>query len=341
MKSKLKKLVVFSSLFSVLSCGVADKVGDAVGQSISKGLTTKEKDPEANKVVTRFILEKPISCVLKVAIVEVPIILVESILRSALNKNFDLVIPESLSQRIVDDIRTKAHEDKIHPNNFWIVLDPKLKEELNTYLVNLDIKKSDTSFNDLIQEIGYAFSYIVETGELQQGLSLRFKDGSLLKRRSFAFSEKTREKIELGTCDEIDVSEVIIPEDIIRPSNITTRAKCANEDEEALYIEGLNDEVLSFNIEGKGISEKVDILREDFILEKDKRKYRLFTYTDSEVGTIEMKIFKTSEFDFENKQRYFQEESMDEIDLKVLPVDGKKVKMKDLECKVEKTLRNL
>ena len=131
MKNRFKSLIVLSSLFTLVSCGVADKVGDAVGQSITSGLTTKEVDPSTNQITTRFILEKSLSCALKVAMIEVPIALVESVLRSVLNKNFDVIIPESLSKRIVDDLREKAQFDKIHPNNFWKLISPKLKEELN------------------------------------------------------------------------------------------------------------------------------------------------------------------------------------------------------------------
>lgn len=338
----MKTTSILSLLFILSSCGVVSKMGDSVAKSMTPKINLNEEkdiDQLGNYTEGKYIAQGPVSCLLKTAIVEVPITIVETLFRGLLNKNFDIVFSEELSTKIVEDLREKSQINKIKAEEFWNLLDPALAEELNAVLLDKYLDRSDESFKALAQEIAYGFTVLVETGKYEIGLSLKLTDDSAIERRiSIAFSEEAKEKITIGDCSKINISKINLNADLKLPSDITTQFICENDDGDKIEVMGENNQSLTLRYQTEDTAGILKINQENLELLKDKKTYRVLGYSDYEIQDLKIELTKDFDFAEDSNKKVYINNSIDEASIEFTLYGSKKVKLKNLDCNVRKTL---
>jgi hypothetical protein len=338
----MKPLILGMTLICITSCGIGNRASksfsESIGTSISKGIEktgenigkslTGKKDIESEGEyieVTKSQLGL-LSCIVKMAVLEVPVLMIESLIEGITKKKFDIIIPKSLSKKIVRDLRAKSKNQKINPEEFWIRLDSSIAQELNNLLVKKFIKLSDEEFELIQKEVAMGLTLLVESGEYSQGLKLKLDTKNGEKKFSIAFDNDAVKKVDISSCSDYDVSDIALPLGETKPSDITTLISCNNSKNESLEIKGMNNNEITVKILTKGSSEPQTININEYDLEvtKENKRYNRFGLTTNEFDMFKLELPTKN--------------SSKKSCLVLKLQDAKKIKIKNLKCDITKEL---
>jgi hypothetical protein len=304
----MKKLILGMSFFALISCGPGALLGSKVSSSSSKSsnlgikinpikikpvkLSLSRTDLyEGDYTTNKTSKLNVFSCISKALTIDLVTSILDGVIENITKREYDLVIPEALSQKIFDDLRDKSREEKIDVASFWTRLDGKIAKELNEFLVYEHLKKTDSKFNNLKRRVAMGLTLLVESGDFDKGIKLQLKNKNGDKRFSLAFSEDASGKIETPLCDSYEVDSIDLNENDLKPSDITTYITC-EKDNQSLLIEGKFGTELTLSINDGDIEESVIMKTDELVVTKATDRKSIYEHSSDEVSSLKLFMVK-------------------------------------------------
>lgn len=313
--SILKKTASLLILATILSCG------DNKSSSSSPLGGKTDGVLQAGELLTKYSEQSVVECSLR----DIENNQLDySIQNNSYDNHFDIQITSVLSRKITADLQQKGLDQKITPKTFWSVLDSNLRKELNEVIVESDIKRNYAEFVRLQKEVAFAYTVYIENPTYNDGYRLQSIVNETKRSTLIAFTEYTKAVRNISPCDENDIGDVAEDSTLLKPSDITARISCQNRSGESLLMDEYRSKSLFLSLKANEIIEDFILGTKDLQILKDAKRTRELVYT---------KDFNYELISFDiDKVHSSKPNSIDRLDLEILPAGSDSIKIKKLNC---------
>lgn len=201
----------------------------------------------------------------------------------------DLIIPIELTNKIINDLQSKASSKKVAPEEFWLILDYELAKELNELLLKSFILIDKFAFKKLRDIVAFGITFLTEQYiATDHAMTIIFNEFGKNRRFTMAFNSMPQLTYDLLICNETRIKRLsYAPSNLLSSDQIDGIIECIGE-EHTIILRKVFKRKLQIKLL------KNNFFREVFTRDLEIKHYKKHTkifYQDKEV-TINLKLLK-------------------------------------------------